>query len=187
MRLESLQSCLSGISSQDSGIGSSQEFPALQLDKIVVPKHLTGNLSDIKNSSPNSANNRKRQFSESSLSDVDDVKSFKRTRLKQTEKETVDHNKAKSPCKETANSSKETGNKIQETGKGEIPDNSVKPHESKELCILCNANPKNSIFLHGSIAHMCCCYKCAIRTWGTNKRCPVCNCKVKNVVKVFTI
>lgn len=57
--------------------------------------------------------------------------------------------------------------------------------DEKELCITCNINPKDGIFLHGQVGHMCCCYKCSIRTWKTNKRCPMCNSKIKNVVKVF--
>lgn len=55
-----------------------------------------------------------------------------------------------------------------------------------DMCIMCMTAPKNGIFLHGSIGHMCCCYKCAMRVWTNCKRCPVCNCKVKNVVKLFT-
>lgn len=55
-----------------------------------------------------------------------------------------------------------------------------------DMCIMCMTAPKNGIFLHGSIGHMCCCYKCAMRVWRNCKRCPVCNCKVKNVVKLFT-
>lgn len=58
-------------------------------------------------------------------------------------------------------------------------------NEEKELCIICNSNMKDSIFLHGRIAHMCCCYKCSVKTWKINKRCPMCNCIIKNVVKVF--
>lgn len=65
----------------------------------------------------------------------------------------------------------------------ELPKNSLPEH--KELCIICNNHTKNSIFLHAKIGHMCCCYKCAIHTWATNKKCPVCNGKVKNIVKVF--
>ncbi|KAK9881065.1 hypothetical protein WA026_014410 [Henosepilachna vigintioctopunctata] len=44
VKLDNLRSCLNGLS-QDSGIGSSQEFPLLGLDKIIVPQHLTENSS----------------------------------------------------------------------------------------------------------------------------------------------
>lgn len=59
--------------------------------------------------------------------------------------------------------------------------------ECKELCIMCNAEPKNCIFLHGCTAHMCCCYKCALKSWKLNKKCPACNRKANNVVKVFVV
>ncbi|XP_044739417.1 E3 ubiquitin-protein ligase Mdm2-like isoform X2 [Chrysoperla carnea] len=55
----------------------------------------------------------------------------------------------------------------------------------KEMCIVCTTNPKNGIFVHGTFGHMCCCYKCAVKVWTRTKRCPACNCKVKNVLKVF--
>lgn len=58
-------------------------------------------------------------------------------------------------------------------------------NESKELCIICNIKPKNGIFLHNKIAHMCCCYECSVKTWKTIKRCPVCNLKISKVIKVF--
>ncbi|KAJ8955779.1 hypothetical protein NQ314_006846 [Rhamnusium bicolor] len=47
VKLDTLRSCLSGLS-QDSGIGSSQECPPLDLDQIVVPdQHLTPGTSQI--------------------------------------------------------------------------------------------------------------------------------------------
>lgn len=207
VKLESLQSCLSGLSSQDSGIGSSQEFPSLQLDKIVVPEHLTsGNLSDNKNSSAECSDRRKRQYSESSLSEFEEVKNVKRNKTECNDVQlgqnaiAVTHEnelavKTKIVSSEevdTENVSSVSKSQDRVSGNGEVKegDDNLARHllpEHKELCIMCNSNPKNSIFLHGRIAHMCCCYKCAIRTWGMNKRCPVCNCKVRNVVKVFTI
>jgi len=60
-------------------------------------------------------------------------------------------------------------------------------NSEQELCIMCNSNPKNGVFLHGTKGHMCCCYKCALKSWKSTKRCPVCNCKVKNVIKVFNV
>lgn len=215
VKLESLQSCLNGLS-QDSGIGSSQELTTLQLDKIVVPSHLqssSGNLSDSNCSPADHTLKRKRQFSESSLSDFEEVKRFKSDRTKSSNK--------KAECRKFAGSisgelngeamklnsidsqkvvEKNTDNGSESLAKSSSPtnqelkeslnDNVAKPcisvPENKELCIICNVNPKNSIFLHGNIGHMCSCYKCSMRTWGTNKRCPVCNCKVRNVIKVFT-
>lgn len=209
VKLESLQSCLNGLSSQDSGIGSSQEFPSLQLDKIVVPEHLTtGNLSDNKTSAAECSGNRKRQYSESSLSEFEEVKKVKRSKtecydmqLGQNAVTLVHENdlgvkteviRSEEVDKESVSSVSKSQERLSDKGEVNEGDDSLARKcstfpEYKELCIMCNSNPKNSIFLHGRIAHMCCCYKCAIRTWGLNKRCPVCNCKVRNVVKVFTI
>ncbi|CAH2233664.1 jg10630 [Pararge aegeria aegeria] len=59
--------------------------------------------------------------------------------------------------------------------------------ESKDLCIICFMEPKSGVFVHGRIAHICCCYKCAVKVWSKAKRCPVCNCKVSNVLKAVVM
>lgn len=53
------------------------------------------------------------------------------------------------------------------------------------ICRFCMVNPKNGIFIHSNCSHICCCYQCALKVWKKRKSCPVCNCKVKNVLKVF--
>lgn len=53
------------------------------------------------------------------------------------------------------------------------------------FCIFCLSEPKNSVFVHSNFVHLCCCYKCAIKVWKQRKACPICNCKVKNVMKLF--
>lgn len=87
--MDALRSCLSGLS-QDSGVGSSQECPPLDLDRIIVPdKHLKASPSSKLStplqkisedlistetssfSSSASTISRKRTFSESSLSDFE--------------------------------------------------------------------------------------------------------------------
>lgn len=176
VKLDTLRSCLSGLS-HDSGIGSSQECPPLDLDQIVVPPHLTSSSpsspsSVVEGAVPEKTGdsqistiaNRKRQLSESSLSDLSEIEA-KRPRRE----------KSKSPSKEIVAKLPENlsdSGLLQEAGK-------------KDMCTFCNVTQQNAIFLHGSIAHMCCCYKCAMRTWRTIKRCPICNRKVNNVVKVF--
>lgn len=55
--------------------------------------------------------------------------------------------------------------------------------ETKDLCVVCVSAPKSGVFVHGRIAHICCCYKCAVKVWAKSKRCPVCNCKVSNVLR----
>lgn len=58
---------------------------------------------------------------------------------------------------------------------------------ASELCIMCCSEPKSGVFVHGRIAHICCCYKCALKVWSTVKRCPVCNCKVNNVLRAVVM
>lgn len=173
VKLDALQSCLSGLS-QDSGIGSSQEFSSLCLDKIVIPKHLDNNTPST--STVESSSSRKRQISESSLSEEYEVQTSKRQKhVKEVEKK---ENKGNGVLL-NENDNKERTTEKDDSVKGSLP-------ELKEICIMCNVKPKNSVFLHGRIAHMCCCYKCAMKTWKTVKRCPICKRKVSNVVRVFT-
>ncbi|XP_023936129.1 E3 ubiquitin-protein ligase Mdm2 isoform X2 [Bicyclus anynana] len=58
---------------------------------------------------------------------------------------------------------------------------------SKDLCIMCLVEPKSGVFVHGRIAHICCCYKCAVKVWSKAKRCPLCNSKVSNVLKAVVM
>lgn len=60
-------------------------------------------------------------------------------------------------------------------------------HQGSDLCMFCNSAPKNSIFIHTNMAHNCCCYKCAVKTLNTIKRCPICNLSVSKVLKMYTI
>jgi E3 ubiquitin-protein ligase Mdm2 len=185
VKLAELKSCLKGLSSQDSGISScsSQEFGLLCLDQIAVP-------SDDKPSTSvkeDEGKNRKRQISESSLSDEYEAKRpRKQSRLMKKEVEKKDDEVTKNEVEKESGvvvngqaDKNQTRTTEEEQVKGPLP-------ECKEICIMCNNNPKNSVFLHGRIAHMCCCYKCAMRTWKSLKRCPICQRKVSNVVRVFT-
>lgn len=54
-----------------------------------------------------------------------------------------------------------------------------------EPCIICLSNAKNCAFVHGRIGHLSTCYICAQKVWATTKRCPICNNKASNIVKVF--
>lgn len=60
---------------------------------------------------------------------------------------------------------------------------SDKLEKDDNMCIICVSEPKSGVFVHGRIAHICCCYKCAVKVWSKAKRCPVCNCRVSNVLK----
>lgn len=80
---------------------------------------------------------------------------------------------------------------IQETGiTKKVIANSVKEIErvdAKELCVICITEPKSGVFVHGRIAHICCCYPCAKKVWAKAKRCPVCNCKISNVLRAVVM
>lgn len=52
-------------------------------------------------------------------------------------------------------------------------------------CIVCLSHPKDGVFVHKRFLHLCCCYRCAVKIWNKKKRCPICNCKVNNVQKIF--
>ncbi|PSN34368.1 hypothetical protein C0J52_07824 [Blattella germanica] len=54
-----------------------------------------------------------------------------------------------------------------------------------QLCITCMINPKNGIFVHKKVGHICCCYKCALKIWGQTHKCPICNCKISTVLKAI--
>ncbi|XP_059614290.1 E3 ubiquitin-protein ligase Mdm2-like [Phlebotomus argentipes] len=54
-----------------------------------------------------------------------------------------------------------------------------------EPCMMCLKEPKDGVFVHSSFLHLCCCYKCAKKAWNKHKRCPICNSKVKNVLRLF--
>jgi hypothetical protein len=58
---------------------------------------------------------------------------------------------------------------------------------NSDMCMTCVMNPKNGIFVHGKVGHICCCYKCALKVWTQLRRCPVCNCKVNNVLKAIIL
>ncbi|XP_055911111.1 E3 ubiquitin-protein ligase Mdm2-like isoform X2 [Eupeodes corollae] len=64
-----------------------------------------------------------------------------------------------------------------ENGSSEFP--------SYGSCMTCLTEPKNGVFVHSRFLHLCCCYKCAVKIWNKNKKCPICNCAVKNVMKLF--
>ncbi|KAL5274903.1 hypothetical protein ACFFRR_001124 [Megaselia abdita] len=56
---------------------------------------------------------------------------------------------------------------------------------SSGSCIFCLTEPKNAVFVHSKFVHLCSCYKCAVKIFNKNKRCPICNCSVKTVLQVF--
>lgn len=55
------------------------------------------------------------------------------------------------------------------------------------ICSICMVNPKNGIFVHGKWAHIYCCYKCSMKVWMETGRCPICNAKVRQVLKAVVV
>ncbi|XP_011308568.1 E3 ubiquitin-protein ligase Mdm2 [Fopius arisanus] len=69
-----------------------------------------------------------------------------------------------------------------------IPD-AAQPEDDgdNKNCNMCTVNPKDGVFVHGKASHICCCYKCAVKTWKATKYCPICNRKVTNVLKAYIV
>ncbi|XP_060525125.1 E3 ubiquitin-protein ligase Mdm2-like [Cylas formicarius] len=159
VKLDLLRNCLTNLS-HDSGIGSSQEFPSLELDRIVVPEYkgAATRLSSVEGLKVEPGTRRKRKSSESSLSDYE----VKRARKQEWEVDSASGSFTSSVAE--------------------------KPNDetTSELCLFCNNAPKDSIFLHTTLAHRCCCYPCAKKTLKTTKRCPICNRSVNKVLRIFT-
>ncbi|CAG9856479.1 unnamed protein product [Phyllotreta striolata] len=200
VKLDTLRSCLSGLSSQDSGLGSSsssssQECPPLGLDQIVVPgRHLkpgTNKSDKIEEKDIERESGRKRRASDSSLSDFD-IKKPKYSRAIAPKEARETDGKASvslsQASTETCLSSSQTSTKSCEIARSnrDIDHSDVSAvSPTSELCIICNSAPKDSIFLHTRFGHQCCCYKCAKRTLHMMKRCPICNMPVNKVIKIF--
>lgn len=97
--------------------------------------------------------------------------------------------------KETAGSSGCVTNVLEGTNFFSDVQSNPNEDETKEMdvvnairndkCITCMQRPKNSVFVHGSVGHICCCYKCAKKVWSSSGKCPVCNRKTNCVVKAF--
>lgn len=153
--------------------------------------------SKIINVTTTLTSSRKRNWSESSLSDSDImreksppkiIKLNKTTSICSTSSDEIKidnlnvnqdliknlNNRKRSNCSDDNNSESDTKKSKQDD-------------ISSDLCMFCNNAPKDSIFIHTNMAHNCCCYKCAIKTLNTIKRCPICNMSVSKVLKMYTI
>lgn len=56
---------------------------------------------------------------------------------------------------------------------------------SQGLCLTCLERPRDAAFVHTRCVHIYCCYGCSVRVWRSTKKCPVCNRKVMNILKVY--
>uniref|UniRef100_A0A1Q3G363 Putative e3 ubiquitin-protein ligase mdm2 n=1 Tax=Culex tarsalis TaxID=7177 RepID=A0A1Q3G363_CULTA len=72
-----------------------------------------------------------------------------------------------------------------ESQSSDLSEKLANSENSLGYCIFCLSEPKNSVFVHSNFVHLCCCYKCAVKVWKQRKSCPICNCKIKNVMKLF--
>ncbi|GLG96104.1 E3 ubiquitin-protein ligase Mdm2 [Gryllus bimaculatus] len=53
-----------------------------------------------------------------------------------------------------------------------------------ELCFMCVNRPKDGAFIHSKSVHVLCCYQCALKVWNETKKCPMCNNRPHNVLKL---
>ncbi|KRT83792.1 hypothetical protein AMK59_4285 [Oryctes borbonicus] len=208
VNVDNLRSCLSGLS-QDSGVGSSQEFPSLDFKEIKVPEqHLlskgepssssgvtSGSCSSSKSAS--SVSSASSSSSSSIRTSDSDNPTITTTTISDTTTTTIRKRKYSENLSDSSDTVRpkkiviekprlSTHNKnelLESTTINAIDINT----ELKDQCMMCTTKKKNGIFLHGTSAHSCCCYRCAVKTWKTTKRCPICNRRVSNVVKLFTI
>jgi hypothetical protein len=81
--------------------------------------------------------------------------------------------------KEESNTLRPTSSDLTSSSVDDINDSNL------GICRFCMVNPKNGVFVHNNCLHLCCCYKCAVKVWKKRKSCPICNCKIKNVTKLF--
>ena len=59
-------------------------------------------------------------------------------------------------------------------------------NDNDNLCIICYANPKNSVFLHGESAHQAACFSCAQQCFNQfSNGCPICRSTIERVVRLF--
>ena len=56
--------------------------------------------------------------------------------------------------------------------------------EEKNLCSFCVVREKDAGFVHGSVVHRICCYRCAKRLFKRRQRCPVCRQKIEKIAKI---
>nr|CAH7714340.1 unnamed protein product [Callosobruchus chinensis] len=159
VKLDTLRSCLSGlaqdsgIGSQDSGLGSSQDWPLLDLDQIVVPEtHLkTGTSPNSTVTSEGKSEKteeillspsfkRKRYESESSLSDFEVKKPRRKLRKSLSDGETDSKTAKASPLVDFEARRKQLGkNYPKSLSENEIPkpvtDSKTSPTEDKSLSL----------------------------------------------------
>ncbi|XP_017786094.1 PREDICTED: E3 ubiquitin-protein ligase Mdm2-like [Nicrophorus vespilloides] len=178
VNLETVRSCIRRMSEDVNSTSAGEQISQWNFNTIVVPEHLKmPSFADSAISSSSSTTKRKSAQSEDVDDDDDDDVEENEEPASKRRRKNIDSESDLMKCDSGLSS-----------GLSQSSSTSSSSDETKfgtELCIMCNTSPQNGIFLHGSIGHMCCCYKCAMKSWKSSKRCPVCNCKVKNVIKVF--
>jgi hypothetical protein len=53
------------------------------------------------------------------------------------------------------------------------------------VCVVCMAEPRDGVIVHGTTAHICCCFVCANILKEGGRECPLCRVKIDLVVRSF--
>lgn len=179
-----------GISSQDTYC-SDLEDAASQLSATPLVALSTGGLSTVSNSSvassTMSAAQAMRSISSCSTLNVSEVHASNRI----TRKRPYSDTESVSPTPHKSSRLQEESFELELSSNTVVPatqDSATSTNAGENsygLCMMCLTQPKNGVFVHSRFLHLCCCYRCAVKVWNKQKRCPICNCKVKNVMKLF--
>lgn len=159
---------------------------SLDLHKIVVPPNL--------NESSSSSILDKSDLPGTSHDSLEMTKSLSGARKRKSSdlEDVKSDDKAPKRVRSDEEASKSVNSDIDQSNQSlTVNDPSVGEKERSEsapkgLCIICNQRAMDSVFVHGPVGHTSTCYKCAMRTWRINQKCPICNCRANNVIKVFS-
>ncbi|KAL7027287.1 hypothetical protein ACKWTF_005395 [Chironomus riparius] len=163
---------------KDSGVSScqesSQEFSSSPVEEGYLARSSSNVSSRSTDSQPDfSASQASTQIQQDSDEETDSEEIL--TRVEEFTKERQDKMKDSSSIRPVASDLQQSSEELM----ADINDSNL------GICRFCMINPKNGVFVHNNCLHLCCCYKCALKVWKKRKSCPICNCKIKNVTKLF--
>ncbi|CAO1379864.1 unnamed protein product [Diamesa serratosioi] len=177
--------------SHDSGMSSCQESSQ---DLSPMESNLARSSSSSSSHSADLYSNTTLEFANSQVTEDDSDNDNILQRIDEYSRENYNLQQKKMLAKEKGvKYEDDKKNSLQEDSSKLGPSRSTDSFDSIEdinesnlgLCRFCMINPKNGVFVHSNCLHLCCCYKCAVKVWKTRKSCPICNCKIKNVAKLF--
>ncbi|CAH0549278.1 unnamed protein product [Brassicogethes aeneus] len=73
---------------------------------------------------------------------------------------------------ENAKNSDDRNEKFTQTKNSDTDSKFTQTDSDVDLCMFCHSAPKNGIFLHTNMAHMCCCYTCAKKNAQPEEKVP---------------